>query len=271
MDFRRYLSRICYASCSVLILLSLSGCTNSSKTSPQEFSKKSVHEFFSVLRSKGVRQAYFSTHPMFQTNTLFRTLVEIDTIYGLKQNQGIELSELSLDKNMIVSTGGNLKLTDSISVPFQARFSLDEQSLGVNPWKLTYVDFDMKKYFENQGMVEPDSEMILKIVKRYFLLFHRDLKRLQLEDFYETCSKFWRSKISLDQMEQLFRPLINERFLSQDFRNATFSLNYKSGLRNSGILVAGGNILGSSKIEFYMEFFYESGQFRPINFNLKQL
>ena len=62
-------------------------------------------------------------------------------------------------------------------------------------------------------------------------------------------------------MEQLFRPLINERFLSQDFRNATFSPNYKSGLRNSGILVAGGNILGSSKIEFYMEFFYESGQF----------
>ena len=51
----------------------------------------------------------FQTHPMFQTNTLFRTLVEIDTIYGLKQNQGIELSELSLDKNMIVSTGGNSK------------------------------------------------------------------------------------------------------------------------------------------------------------------
>ena len=88
--------------------------------------------------------AYFSTHPMFQTNTPFRTLVELDTIYGLKQNQGIELSELSLDKNMIVSTGGNLKLTDSISVPFQARFSLDEQSLGVNPWKLTYVDFDRR-------------------------------------------------------------------------------------------------------------------------------
>ena len=271
MVFRRYLKRYSYLSCWVITILFFGGCSTTNKTSPQEFSERSIRSFFNIIRSNGVREAYYSTHPVFQSNTTFRTFVELDTIYRLKQNQGIELSEFFLDKNMLVSVSGAVSLEDSVSVPFRAKFSLDKESLGVNPWKLTHIDFDMKQYFENQGMVEPDSEMLLTIVKRYFFLFHSELKRFQLEGFYNSCSEYWKSKTSLEQMERVFRPLINDRFLTQDFRNANFSLNYQSGLRDTGILVAGGSVIGSSKIEFYMEFFFESGQFRPFNFNLKQL
>lgn len=271
MGFRWYLGRFFKLFCSVIFLLQLAGCGNSKKLSPEEFSEKSVHDFFKILRHKGAREAYYSTHPIFQSNTPFRTLVELDTIYKLKQNQGIELSELSLNKKMLVLVSGTVSLEDSVSLPFRAKFSVDKESIGVNPWKLTYINFDMKKYFENQGMVEPDREVLLNIAKRYFLLFHSELKRLQLEGFYNSCSEYWKSKISLGEMERVFRPLINDRFLSQDFRNANFTLNYQSGLRDTGILVAAGSVIGSSKIEFYMEFFFESGQFRPFNFNLKQL
>ena len=108
---------------------------------------------------------------------------ELDSIYGLKQNQGIELSKLSLDKKMIVSTSGSVSLVNSLNVPFQAKFSNHKNSAGVNPWKLIYIEFDMKKFFENQGMVEPDSDLILSIAKDYFLLFHSELKRFQLKGF----------------------------------------------------------------------------------------
>ena len=224
MDLRCYSSVYSHLLCLVVIMLFLAGCSGSKKSSPQEFSERSLFKFFNTLRSSGLREAYYSTHPIFQSSTPFRTLKELDSIYGLKQNQGIELSELSLDKKMLVSVSGTVSLEDSVMLPFRAKFSADKESVGVNPWKLTYINFDMKKYFENQGMVEPDREVLLNIAKRYFLLFHSELKRLQLEGFYNSCSEYWKSKISLEEMERVFRPLINDRFLSQDFRNANFTL-----------------------------------------------
>ena len=271
MDLRCYWSVYSHLLSLVVIMLFLAGCSGSKKSSPQEFSERSLFKFFNILRSSGLREAYYSTHPIFQSSSPFRTLKDLDSIYGLKQNQGIELSKLSLDKKMIVSTSGSVSLVNSLNVPFQAKFSNHKNSAGVNPWKLIYIEFDMKKFFENQGMVEPDSDLILSIARDYFLLFHSELKRFQLKGFYDSCSEYWRSKISLEKMELLFEPFLNDRFLTEDFRNANFVLNYQSGLRDTGILVAVGNVVGSSKIEFYMEFFFESGHFRPLNFNLKQL
>ncbi len=271
MDSPRYLGALSHLFCLVAVVIFLAGCSNSTKSSPQELSTKSVDNFFEIIRSSGLRQAYYSTHPLFQSNTTFRTLLELDTIYGFKHNEGIELLELSLDKENIVSMNGNVNLADSLVVPFKAKFSTDKNSVGVNPWKMIYIEFNMKKFFENQGMVVPDSDAMLSLAKRYFLLFHRELKRLQLKGFYDSCSKFWTSKISLEQMERVFQPFINDRFLTHDFRTSNFELNYQSGLRDTGILVISGNIVGLSKIQFHMEFFFELGHFRPINFNLKQL
>ena len=42
---------------------------------------------------------------------------------------------------------------------------------------------------------------------------------------------------------------LNDRFLTEDFEMRTL-LNYQSGLRDTGILVAVGNVVGSSKINF---------------------
>tara|TARA_B100000674_G_scaffold486866_1_gene496151 strand:+ start:340 stop:1155 length:816 start_codon:yes stop_codon:yes gene_type:complete len=271
MDFLKYRGALSHLFCLMASVLLLGGCSGSKTLNPQQYSEKSLNKFFSVIGSSGLREAYYLTHPVFQSNTPFRTLLELDAVYGLKNNQGVELSSMTLDSKKIVSVEGAVILSDSISVPFMTKFSKDEKSVGVNPWKMIYIEFNMKKFFENQGMVEPDSDVMLSLVKKYFLLFHGDLKRLQLSDFYDSCSRYWKTKTSLDQMEQAFQPLINNRFLTQDFRDASFVLNYQSGVRDTGILVTAGNIVGSSIIEFHMEFFFESGQFRPINFNLKQL
>ncbi len=265
-------SRISYKLFFLLVIALLaSGCTRSKKFSPKHYSEKSLHRFFRVIKSDGLKEAYYLTHSSFQSNTPFRILLDLDQIYSLQKNQGIEISETTVSSKNIISIEGVVNLDDSISVPFITKLSKEENSPAVNPWKIVYVEFNLRKFFESQGMVEPNSDMMLRLVKKYFLKFHSDMKRVQLRNFYNSCSSYWRSNISLNQMEVSFQPLMNSRFIEQDFRNANYSLNYQSGIRETGILVTKGNIIGSSTIEFYMEFFYELDQFRPINFNLKQL
>lgn len=246
------------------------GCLSKEDTiSPQARAADSLTKFFQELKNGGIADAYYLTHPLFQRETQLKGLDELAVLYKLREHIGVIPKKVSLDKNRIVSISATMQLSGSISVDFESQFSEDQEFSGPNKWRLVFIDFDLRNYLEEQGMVEPSREVMREIAKKYFSLFQRSARKRDFREFYDASSAYWQYKISLMEMNQMFQPILNHPFLSQDFRAARFEINYGSGIRESGLLTLNGYISGPSRIDFSMELIYESGQFKPVGFNIK--
>lgn len=268
-DLNFYLSKFVFW---LVCLLSIFGygCVSQEDTiSPQEQASRSLAQFFAELKSGGITNAYYLTHSLFQKETPLKVLDELNVLYKLREHVGITTRNISLDKKRIVSISATMQLTGSIGVNFESQFSEDLELKGPNKWRLVFIDFDLRNYLEEQGMVEPSREVMLEMAKKYFSLFQRSARKRDFKEFYDASSEYWKYKLSLMEMNQIFQPVLGRPFLSQDFRDARFEINYGSGVRENGLLVLNGYISGPSRVDFSIELFFESGQFKPVGFNLK--
>lgn len=247
----------------------MAGCFKEDQPNPEQISREALQEFFKEIKTRGIHEAYYLTHPVFQSRTPVSTLFELNAIYDFSKHEGLSLKRVHQDSKEVVSIAATLYLSNSLIVQLDSKFSEDSQSSKPHHWKMVFIEFNLKQYFEDQGMFEPSTEAQLALVRKYFFLFQRSARKRNFKDFYAECSNYWKYKFSLIEMNESYQSFINEKFLVSDFRKANFGLNHGSGFKSSGILALNGYISGPSRVDFLMEFFFESGQFRPILFSLK--
>lgn len=246
----------------ILVLLCL-GCSEEKKDPAKEVQKE-VLEFFRVLKEVGVSDAYYETHPKFQSATPMTEWYRMKRVYTLEEIENLEIQNVAVDRKNVGLVKGDFVMKDTAHMPVELKLLQHEER-----WKVIFLDMDLKGLFESRGMVPPNLESRIRLAQDQIRLFHKNAKKFHLKEFYDQSSRILTETTNVEQLNRTYAPLMVNRFLNEDMRKATVTLDARSGVLDTGVLFIKGRLTTSYTSDFEMEFLYEEGRWKIYRFEME--
>jgi len=241
------------------------GCSLFEVEKPDKYLEGEVLRFFGSLKEKVIHDTYLSTHPQFREKTSLRDFSWLNKVYGLNQHQGFTTESIRYQKKL-AEVSGILDLSDGSPLPVSLRLIPIKAPAE---WKIIHLSFDLRKYVESQGMVEPGLTEMNSIARRSLTLFQDSIRRYQMDSFYQPISRIWKASITLQEMNDHYARYMRDPFLSEDFSDGNLVLQASSGVREDGILNLKGRVVSNLNLIFDSDYFFENGRWNLIRFEIE--
>ncbi|MCO4784149.1 MAG: hypothetical protein KC646_17625 [Candidatus Cloacimonetes bacterium] len=232
---------------------------------PTQLLKPVIDRFIQSIKDDQITDAYYLTHPKFQKNSNLSEFHKLCKFYKLNTISGSQIDSFNITKTTAKATG-NLNYKSYLDIPVVFSLGMDEKA-----FKIIHLDFDLKTYFENNGMIAPTLPQMTKIVEKTFKDFHGAARKGSMKEFYEGISTVWKDDMEPYELNDLYANLMISDFVKHNFKTTKIKVNPISGVNKSGILICTGSIHSDLSISFEFQYYFEDGDFKPLSVRVKLL
>lgn len=248
----------------LLSSFNLLGCSIISKKNPDLIIREVVQSFFNNLKTETIHDVYLSTHPSFRTKTSLEEFAWLVEVYEIKEHQHLQIEEI-LKKSDLWHVVGSLELNEGKDLPVHLKVVPGESD---QEWKIIHLSLDLKEYVTRQGMQVPDLATKNQIARKTLQNFQFSLRDFRMNRFYDSVSEIWKKKISLENFNRIYMPMMRDPFVSDDFATGRILLDAISGVSESGLLRLKGKVNSNLTYSFDSEFFFTNGHWNLVRFEI---
>ncbi|SFV51232.1 hypothetical protein MNB_SV-6-1124 [hydrothermal vent metagenome] len=236
-------------------------------------------EFFIHVKTKHYDDAYNMLSKEFKKSTTQDRFKDFIIASGLTNFKSVSWDERSFENNM-GKLDGVVTTKDGGSIPITLNFikvgedewqiySIYKKSAGLKSSKPSGILSNSDSQAEKDSIKMPSKDEILSLVNDNMLRFAKGLNAKDMTIFYNGISKLWQQNISVERLNSVFKPFMDQNADFTILQNYTPILDKEPILTDQNMLMVEGHYPTSpSVVKFKNNFMIDDGEWKLVGYNI---
>lgn len=209
---------------------------------------KSANNFFSLIKSGNIDNAYQSLSQQFKEKTTSEqfeifvktySIIDFDSVFWNSRSMNPSVTELE----------GSIKTKNGKTIPVKVDLVKED-----GQWKI--LSIDVKGGIPQVKTIPSDSDLV-KLVNNSIQLFGQAVKGDDFSIFYSSISKLWQGQTTSEKLRDIFNSFVDQKIDITILNDTTPVFSEKPTIDENGVLILKG--------------YYSYKDYQPVNFQVKYI